>query len=63
VLTARDAVTWLYHGREIAGQYKVLIVFAEREVVGRYAPFRLARCNSESMMLKPLPDSSSLILD
>lgn len=31
VLTARDAVTWLYHGREIAGQYKVLIVFAERE--------------------------------
>ena len=30
VLTARDAVTWLYHGREIAGQYKVLIVFAER---------------------------------
>ena len=31
VLTARDAVTWLYHGREIAGQYKVLIVFAERQ--------------------------------
>lgn len=31
VLTARDTVSWLYHGREIAGQYKVLTVFAERE--------------------------------
>ena len=30
VLTARDAATWMYHGREIDGQYKVLIVFAER---------------------------------
>lgn len=31
VLTARDAVTWLYRGRELTGQYKVLIVFAERD--------------------------------
>src|SRR4030095_6861295 len=31
VLTARDSVTWLYHGRELTGQYKVLIVFSERE--------------------------------
>jgi len=31
VLTARDSVTWLYHGRELAGQYKVLIVFSERD--------------------------------
>ncbi len=30
VLTARDSATWIYHGRELAGQYKVLIVFAER---------------------------------
>lgn len=30
VLTARDSATWMYHGRELAGQYKVLIVFAER---------------------------------
>ena len=30
VLTARDSATWLYHGRELSGQYKVLIVFAER---------------------------------
>ena len=31
VLTARDSATWLYHGRELAGQYKILIVFSERE--------------------------------
>src|SRR6185369_17442627 len=24
VLTARDSATWLYHGRELAGQYKIL---------------------------------------
>lgn len=30
VLTARDSATWMYHGRELVGQYKVLIVFAER---------------------------------
>src|SRR5215510_14024555 len=28
VLTARDSATWLYHGREIADQYKVIMVFA-----------------------------------
>ena len=33
VLTARDSATWLYHGRELAGQYKILSVFAEREGV------------------------------
>ena len=31
VLTARDSATWLYHGRELAGQYKILSVFSERE--------------------------------
>src|SRR5947199_6491066 len=30
VLTARDSATWLYHGRELAGQYKILSVFGER---------------------------------
>ena len=30
VLTARDSATWLYHGRELAGQYKILSVFSER---------------------------------
>ena len=31
VLTARDAATWLYRGRELSGQYKVIKVFAERD--------------------------------
>jgi ketosteroid isomerase-like protein len=31
VLTARDSATWLYHGRELAGQYKILSVFSERQ--------------------------------
>lgn len=30
VLTARDSATWLYHGRELAGQYKIMSVFSER---------------------------------
>jgi hypothetical protein len=42
VLTARDTVTWLYHGREIAGQYKVLTVFAERE--GRWQICAIQAC-------------------
>ena len=46
VLTARDAVTWLYHGREIAGQYKVLIVFAERE--GRWQICAIQACPIQS---------------
>lgn len=33
VLTARDTATWLYHGRELTGQYKILGVFAERNGV------------------------------
>ena len=31
VLTARDSATWLYHGRELTGQYKIISVFAERD--------------------------------
>jgi hypothetical protein len=42
VLTARDAVTWLFHGREIAGQYKVLVVFAERD--GRWQICAIQAC-------------------
>lgn len=30
VLTARDSATWLYHGRKLAGQYKIISVFTER---------------------------------
>ena len=42
VLTARDAATWLYHGRELTGQYKVIIVFAERE--GRWQMCAIQAC-------------------
>jgi ketosteroid isomerase-like protein len=31
VLTARDAATWLYHGREFSGQYKILQVYSKRD--------------------------------
>src|SRR5215510_8856233 len=31
VLTARDSATWLYHGREISGQYKIIMVLAQRD--------------------------------
>jgi ketosteroid isomerase-like protein len=30
VLTARDSATWLYHGRELTGQYKIMAVYTER---------------------------------
>ena len=30
VLTARDSATWLYHGRELSGKYKIIMVFTER---------------------------------
>ena len=42
VLTAVDAATWLYYGRELTGQYKVLIVFAERD--GRWQMCTLQAC-------------------
>jgi ketosteroid isomerase-like protein len=31
VLTARDSATWLYHGHEFSGQYKIIMVFSERD--------------------------------
>lgn len=30
VLTARDSAKWIYRGRELEGQYKVIQVYAER---------------------------------
>ncbi len=30
VLTARDSATWLYHGRELSGHYKIMSVYTER---------------------------------
>ena len=31
VLTARDSATWLYHGRELSGQYKIMLVYSKRD--------------------------------
>jgi len=31
VLTARDSAKWIYRGRELEGQYKVIQVYAERD--------------------------------
>jgi len=42
VLTARDSATWLYHGRELSGQYKIMSVFAERE--GRWQLCAVQAC-------------------
>ena len=42
VLTARDSATWLYHGRELAGQYKIIGVFTERN--GRWQLCAMQAC-------------------
>lgn len=31
ILTARDTTNWIYHGRGLAGQYKILNVYSKRE--------------------------------
>ena len=31
ILTARDTSHWIYHGREISGQYKILNVYSKRD--------------------------------
>jgi ketosteroid isomerase-like protein len=31
VLTARDSAKWIYRGRDLEGQYKVIQVYAERD--------------------------------
>lgn len=30
-LTARDTTSWIYHGRELSGQYKILNVYSKRD--------------------------------
>ena len=42
VLTARDSATWLYHGRELTGQYKIMSVFSERD--GRWQLCAIQAC-------------------
>ena len=42
VLTARDSASWLYHGRELTGQYKILSVFVERN--GRWQLCAVQAC-------------------
>ena len=31
ILTARDTTNWIYHGRELSGQYKILNVYSKRD--------------------------------
>lgn len=47
VLTARDSATWLYHGRELSGQYKVIKVFAER--AGRWQLCAIQACPMQEL--------------
>ena len=42
VLTGRDSATWLYHGREISGQYKMIKVYSERD--GRWQLCAMQAC-------------------
>ena len=42
VLTSRDSATWLYHGRELSGQYKIIMVFTER--AGRWQLCTIQAC-------------------
>ena len=57
VLTARDAATWMYHGRELAGTVQSHRSFLPNaKAGGKCAPFRLARCsNTKTNLLKLLP--------
>lgn len=31
IINVRDSATWLYHGREFSGQYKILHVYSQRD--------------------------------
>lgn len=42
VLTARDSAKWLYNGRELAGQYKIMSIFVERN--GRWQLCAIQAC-------------------
>lgn len=47
VLTARDSATWLYHGREFSGQYKVISVFTDR--AGRWQLCAIQVCQMQEL--------------
>ncbi len=47
VLTARDSATWLYHGREISGQYKIISIFIER--AGRWQLCAVQACPMQEL--------------
>lgn len=47
VLTARDSATWLYHGRELSGQYKIISVFTER--AGRWQLCAIQVCPMQEL--------------
>ena len=47
VLTARDSATWLYHGRELSGQYKIISVFIER--AGRWQLCVIQACPMQEL--------------
>ena len=47
VLTARDSATWIYHGRELSGQYKIIKVFAERG--GRWQLCAIQACPMQEL--------------
>ena len=47
VLTARDSATWLYHGRELSGQYKIVKVFTERD--GRWQLCAVQACPMQEL--------------
>ena len=42
VVTARDSATWLYHGRELSGHYKIIMVYVERN--GRWQLCAIQAC-------------------
>ncbi len=31
VLTARDSATWIYHGHQLSGHYKVILIYSKRD--------------------------------
>jgi ketosteroid isomerase-like protein len=47
VLTARDSATWLYHGRELSGQYKIIMVYVER--AGRWQLCAIQACPMQEL--------------
>lgn len=47
VLTARDSATWLYHGRELSGQYKIIMVYTERD--GRWQLCAVQACPMQEL--------------